>query len=335
MSNYHFNRKVCVIGGGPAGLSCALWLKNLGLSPLILERSGRLGGLQNTNENPNNWYIGIPGKIGKELIKEFVAHVERENLDVLLNATLDTIQRKDEYFQIEVNGNAIPVGAIVICTGQRVRQYETIQTIPGSEILKDSTQVFFNPSIIATQVAAFAGRQVAVVGGGDNALLSAAYIANTAQRVHLIVRSALCGFGLYQQAVMERIQSGQIILHRPAQIKRFVHRGDQIGITFQKSDGNLETLGLDAICFQLGYSPNTQEIGQLFQDGGIGTLVCTAIGHIQTDQFCRTSLPRVYAAGDVSNQRDPCVATAVGQGAITARSVEEDLRLLVWQSSIM
>ena len=335
MNNHHFSRKVCVIGGGAAGLSCALWLQNLGLSPLILERSERLGGLQNTNENTNNWYIGISGKVGKELIKEFVAHVERENIDVLLNVTLSTIQRKDEYFQIEVNGNVILARAIVICTGQRVRQYEAIQPITGSEILKDSTQVFFNPSIIATQVATFAGRQVAVVGGGDNALLSAVYIANTAQRVHLIVRSTLCGFGLYQKAVIERIQSGQIILHRPAQIERFVQRGDQIGITFQKGDGHLETLGLDAICFQIGYAPNTQEIRQLFHAGGIGTLACTAIGHIQTDPFCRTSLPQIYAAGDVSNQRDPCVATAVGQGAISARSVEEDLRSLVWQSSLV
>ncbi len=72
--------------------------------------------------------------------------------------------------------------------------------------------------------------------------------------------------------------------------------------------------------------PYTQEITQLLHESGIGTLKLNPFGYIETDAFLRTSIPTIYAAGDVVNFRDPCVATAVAQGAIAARSVSEDLQ---------
>lgn len=83
-------------------------------------------------------------------------------------------------------------------------------------------------------------------------------------------------------------------------------------------------------CFRLGYAPNVPAIQHLLHANGIGQLALTPSGHIQTDEFCRTSLACIYAAGDVANPRDPCVATAVAHGAIAARSLDEDLSARLW-----
>ncbi len=75
----------------------------------------------------------------------------------------------------------------------------------------------------------------------------------------------------------------------------------------------------------MGFAPNVEDIVKLFDKGAVGSLELTPTGYIASEQFLRTSIPNVYVAGDVTNYRDPCVATAVAQGAIAARSVEQDL----------
>ncbi|MBE7381563.1 MAG: NAD(P)/FAD-dependent oxidoreductase [Leptolyngbya sp. SIO1E4] len=327
------NRKICIVGGGPAGLSCALWVKYLGLSPIILEKHSRLGGLQHTNSFQNTWYMGIPGKNGQAFIQDFIRHAEAETLPTLLNASPQKITQSGDDFHITVGRTEILAKALVICTGQHIRRYDHVQEIAGSEVLKDSPQVCFNPGSTPLQVPYVAGQHVAIIGGGDNGLATAALMASTADHIHLIVRSEIRGFGLYKQWVMDGIQSGKITLHQPAHIQRFETKGDQIGITLWNGDRNPVTLPVDFICFRLGLSPNVKAIDTSLQNSGIGRLALTPSGYIKTDEFCRTSIPRIYAAGDVANQRDPCVATAVAQGTIAARSLEADLRSRCWRFS--
>ena len=326
------NRKICVIGGGPAGLSCALWLKYLGLSPIILEKNDRLGGLQQRNHYQNSWYMGIHGKNGQDFIKEFVRHAEVEALPTLFNATPQAITPVGDDFLVKVGRTEILAKALVICTGQHIRQSAYLNEIEGSDLLKDSAQVCFSPGSTPLRISYVAGQQVAVIGGGDNGLSTTGAMAGIAAHVHLIVRSAVHGFGLYQQRVLDGICAGDITLHQPAQIERFAAAGDQIAITYRDGQGNLETLSVDFIFVRIGFSPNVKAVDQLLQASGIGTLALTDRGYIKTDEFCRTALPRIYAAGDVSNQRDPCVATAVAQGTIAARTLEADLRSLCFSS---
>jgi thioredoxin reductase len=75
----------------------------------------------------------------------------------------------------------------------------------------------------------------------------------------------------------------------------------------------------------MGYTPNVEDIIRLFEEGGVGSIKLTQAGYIATDQYLRTSISHIYAAGDVANTIVPSVATAVAQGAIAARSLEEDL----------
>ena len=129
-----------------------------------------------------------------------------------------------------------------------------------------------------------------------------------------------------QKKVLEYVEAGKITLHKSATLHQFDRRGEKIYLTFKEGSNPKQELPVDYICFRLGFAPNTEEIVELLDVGRVGTLELNSGGYIATAQFLRTSIPNVYAAGDVTNPRDPCVATAVAHGTIAARSVEEDLR---------
>jgi thioredoxin reductase (NADPH) len=167
---------------------------------------------------------------------------------------------------------------------------------------------------------------VAVAGGGDNAMSTSVMLGATAAHVHLLSRGPLHGFQVNRDAVRRMDLAGRLTCHQPAEIQRLERHDNRIQYTFQTTGGRLQTGLADHVCFRLGFAPNTKEVRELLAAGGVGALALTPGGHITTDRFLRTSIPRVYAAGDVTNVRDACVATAVAQGAVAARSVEEDLQ---------
>lgn len=312
---------IAIVGGGPAGMSCALWLKNLGFCPIIIEKNPQLGGLQNINPFHNPWILGIWGRTGKNLAQELRQHLEIECISTLLDSQVQRITKGDN-FKICTADYELTAQAIVITTGQRFKGYETIKSIPGSHQLLRSPRVCFNPGAIPTTH----GQVVAVVGGGDNGLGTAIRLADTAKHIHLFVRSKLQGFTMNQNLILRGVEAGKITLHKSAIIQSFERLGEKIKIVFKESNNQERELLFDSLCFRMGFAPNTEEIVQLFEEGGMGSLELNAGGYIATDAFLRTPIPNVYAAGDVANPRDPCVATAVAHGAIVARSIDEDLR---------
>ncbi|MEM9925021.1 MAG: NAD(P)/FAD-dependent oxidoreductase [Cyanobacteria bacterium P01_D01_bin.50] len=311
---------ITIIGGGAAGMSCAIWLKNLGFYPIIIDNRKQLGGLQTINPFPNKWYLGVPGYTGKELAQQFQRHIEVESISTLYDSKVKQIV-PGENFRLFTSEHEITAQSIVIATGQRFKGYETIESIAGSSELLSSERVCFNPGAIPLTH----GKVVAVVGGGDNGLGTAIMLGDTAQHIHLFIRSKLRGFELNQKRVFQFIEAGKVTLHKPATIHRFEVRGEKIHITFDQGNNSSEGVLVDYICFRMGFTPNIEEIVQLFSQGGVGILELKQGGYIAADQFLRTSIPNIYAAGDITNPRDPCVATAVAHGAIAARSIDEDL----------
>jgi thioredoxin reductase (NADPH) len=320
------NRIIAVIGGGPAGMSCALWLKYLGFSPIIIDKSEHLGGLQRVSNFQNVWYLGLSGKAGYEVAEQFRQHIEAEDLSMLLGSKLERIIKVGDDFKIFTETNEITARCLVIATGQRIKGYEGIKSIEGSHHLLSSQHVCFNPGATPLLAPLVDGQVVGVVGGGDNGLVTAIRLANTAKHIHLFVRSELRGFALNQKAIFEQIEAGKITLHRRAIIHRFEVRGEKIFIVFTDEKNQHKDVLFDYVCFRIGFTPNVEDIVRLFEEGAVGSLKLSQGGYIATDQFLRTSVSRIYAAGDVTNPRDGCVATAVAHGAIAARSLEEDLQ---------
>ncbi len=312
-------KTVAVIGGGPAGLSCALWLKRLALDPIVLEQEERLGGLQNLSPFVNTWYLGLEDQTGQDMAQRFRRHVESEEIRILTNSPVKRIVGSGS-FQLWTATQDISADSIVIATGQRFKGPEAIAHLEGSDFLQTSDHVSFNPGDNPDPT----GQVMAVMGGGDNGLRTAMMFAETAAHIHLFVRSRLRGFAHNQKAVLALAASGKLTLHKPSTLHRFEPHGSRIQITF-KDATTLQQITVDYLCFRLGFAPNTELMSQLLSDGGVGSLALDAGGYVVTDPYLRTSIHHIYAAGDVSNPRDPCVATAVAQGAIAARSVDEDL----------
>ncbi|NEQ86726.1 MAG: NAD(P)/FAD-dependent oxidoreductase [Moorea sp. SIO2I5] len=251
-----------------------------------------------------------------------------EALHPLITAiSQDVSGTQGEHFRIVTETDEFTAQCLVIATGQRIKGYEDLKSVKGSHELLSSPRVCFNPGATPLLVSNLDRQVVGIVGGGDNGLVTAICLANTAKHIPLFVRSQLRGFDLNQKQISELIQAGRITLHQPVLIKEFEVGKDNIYITLKGKDNQEYEVLLDYLCFRIGFEPNVEQINQLFKEGAVGSLELTTGGYIATDQFLRTSIANIYAAGDVTNPRDPCVATAVAQGAIAARSIDEDLRI--------
>jgi len=221
------NRIIGIIGGGPAGMSSALWLKYLGFSPIIIEKKQQLGGLQQVSHFQNVWYLGLLGQTGYEIAEQFRQHIEAEHLSTLLGSQIQGIVKTGDNFRIFTQENEIIAQGLVIATGQRVKGYEAIESIDGSHQLLSSQQVCFDPGATPLLTSHVNEQVVAVVGGGDNGLVTAIRLADQAKHIHLFVRSQMRGFEVNQKAIYEQIQAGKITLHRSAIIYRFELLGEK------------------------------------------------------------------------------------------------------------
>ena len=319
------NKTVAILGGGPAGLSCALWLKQLGFAPVVLERSSQVGGIQRSSHFVNNYYLGVAGRTGREVAEQFVQHARDADLRVICDARIESITKAGDGFALRIDSALIEARALLIATGQRVRGPETVPAIQA-DWAGLSEQAGFDPGQTPLLIEIVRRKVVAVVGGGDNAMSTSVMLGTSAAHVHLLSRSPLLGFKINQDAVRGMQQAGRLTLHQPAELQRLESAGERLRYVFKTPAGSNQTGVADYVCFRLGFAPNSEAVRQLLSAGGLGALALAPGGQIITDPFQRTSIPRIYAAGDVTNARDACVATAVAQGAIAARSIEEDLR---------
>ncbi len=316
---------VAIIGGGPSGMSCGLWLKQLGLNPLLLESQSQLGGLQVTSHFHNIWLLGNPGKKGYEVAQEFRQHIHAESLPTHLNCEIQALSYQDQRWVLGTNHGELLAQAIVLATGQRVRDLSDLAIISGSQGLKTSGLVCCDPGVSMFHPPKLTGRTVGVIGGGDNGMVTATLLAATAHQVHLFARSGLRGFGVIQRDLMEWVTSGKVIVHTGLDIIGFEQQGETLHVDARNPDQTVEGFDLDFLCIRIGFAPNTRIVNQLFTKSGVGELPLNSEGYVLTDDSQRTTLPSVYAIGDVANPKDPCVATAVGMGAIAARAIEADL----------
>ncbi len=316
------SKNVLIIGGGPAGMSTALWLKYLDFNPIILEKNNCLGGLQNLSHFKNVYYLGMANKTGFQIANNFQKQIMQENISYIVNCQIESIRQSDNEFMVKTQDLEFNARFITLATGQNIKQQETIKSIKGSQFLIKTNKVCFDPGQTPLLETKLSGKKVAVIGGGDNGLVTSIYLANTnIEEIHLLVRSEFCCFRVNQDHVAKLIDRGRIILHQPSNIQQFEIKNNKINIYLEDSD-----ISVDFLCFRLGFQPNVKQINQLLQKGKVGQLELTKKGHIKTDQILHTSIKNIYAVGDLVNDRDPCVATAVASGAVVSRTIDEDYK---------
>ncbi|MGI5911303.1 MAG: thioredoxin-disulfide reductase [Syntrophomonadaceae bacterium] len=297
---------VIIIGGGPAGLSAAIYTGRAKLKTLVLE-STLLGGNAGQTDQIDN-YPGFPfGINGADLMENFLKQAQRFGAEIQLEEVIG-IENLKEFKRVITRKGFYLTRTVIITVGARRREL-------GVEGEKE--YLGRGVSYCATcDGAFFQDCPVAVVGGGDSAVKEALYLADVASKVYLIHRRE--GFRANQTALDKLFENKKIELLLNKTIKRI--EGDamlQRVILKDVNTGVEETLEVEGLFVSIGLIAAADFIQDLLE---------TKNGYLSTDDTMATSLPGIFAAGDIRVKKGRQVATAVGDGALAGIAVVEYLR---------
>jgi thioredoxin reductase (NADPH) len=313
---------VPIIGGGPAGMSCALWLHNYGMHPVIIEKGGALGGMARLSPYPNEWLLGQRGKSGRENAAEFAGHIGDLAIETWLGGAPQRLRREHDgrlRLDVAVAGAAtrsLSGPVIVIATGTRFAGEEWLSHVENARRVAAAGRLHVGAAAVG-ELSLDSGSHIAVIGGGDNAFDVSRMLAESGVRVTIVMRSKA---PRAQPLLVERLRPHQVSGMATVMAERTVEALDaaapRVRVRFV-GGGDIE---VDHVVLLFGYRPNTNEpwLAEL-------ALATDALGYLVVDGNMETSCRGVFAVGDVSNSAHPCIATAIASGTVAARAIEKRL----------
>ncbi len=297
---------VIIIGGGPAGLTAAIYTGRAKLRTLVLE-ANILGGNAGQTDQIDN-YPGFPfGISGADLMENFWKQAQRFGAELKMEEVIGIEESPGGKRVITDQGEYL-ARSVIITVGARRRELE----VEG-----EKEYLGRGVSYCATcDGAFFQDFPVAVVGGGDSAVKEALYLADIASRVYLIHRRE--GFRANQTAVDKMLANERIELKLNKVVKRIEGEGMMQSLILQDvKTGEEETLQVEGLFVSIGLVAAVDFIEGLLE---------TEDGYIVTDKNMATSVPGIFAAGDIRVKTARQVATAVGDGALAGIAVTEYLK---------
>ena len=319
---------VPIIGGGPAGMSCALWLRNYDLQPIIIERDAALGGMARRSPYPNEWLLGRPGETARENAGAFERHLRQVRAEVRLGERPRQLRReRDGRFRLELvscgasssscsASQSLSAATIVIATGTRFHGEHWLDRFDNARRMAERGRVHVGAAWAGEPDADF-GSHVAVIGGGDNAFDAARMLVEKGVRVTIVMRTQT---PRAQPLLVERLRkhpsSGMARILRQRTV-RAVEDCDP-KVCLQLDDG--DRIEADHVILLFGYRPNSEE--PWMADLGLEQ---DRRGFVVVNGNMETSSPGVFAVGDVVNPNHPCIATAIASGAMAAREIAKRL----------
>ncbi len=300
---------VVIVGGGPAGLSAAIYAAREGIDALVIER-GALGGQAGTTDRIDN-YPGFPDGIGgAELASRLVAHARRYGVEMLSAVEVAGIAREPECLAVTTTtGDTYEADAVIVATGSRYRRLG----VPGEEGL-----IGRGVHYCATCDGPFyrGAREIVVSGGGNSALEESLFLATLADRVTILTHGAIRASELVADKVRNH---ARIEVHTGVDIVDLEERDGRLGAVtarVRETGADLRLEPAAAFVF-VGLDPNTAFLR--------GTADLDDRGFVVTDDGFETSVPGVFAAGDVRVGSTKQVGSAVGEGIAALLAVRRSL----------
>lgn len=294
---------VIIVGSGPAGLAAAVYGQRAGLSLLVLEEAYVSGGqVLNTYDVDN--YPGMPGISGMELAEKFYEHARSMGAS-FMTASVRGIHEEDGLKVVETAKEKLLTRTVILATGARHR----LLGVPGEEALTG-----MGVSYCATcDGAFFRDKTVAVVGGGDVAVEDAIFLARGCKKVYVIHRREQLRAAKILQEKLLSLDNVEMKWNCVAEEIQGDGQVSGIKVRDVKSGQNSE-LAVDGVFIAVGILPNTGFLGDFLQlDEG---------GYIVAGEDMKTSVPGVFAAGDVRTKALRQIITAAADGANAITSVE-------------
>jgi thioredoxin reductase (NADPH) len=317
-------RSIAIFGAGPAGLSAALWLHNLGFEPCVLEMASRAGGLQKLNFLANDWVLGQTGQTGPTLSARFVDHAASVGIRVRTGVWPVRVEGSSGAFRLWLSDDQeLACEALLIATGTRYRAEEVLVGVEGIADVPPA-RIAYGPYAFA-DLDALTGQRILVVGGGDNAFENARLLAPMADQVNLAIRSRPRAQQSLAAAVMAAVKAGRCHVMSPATMTAIAVGVDGLAVTLAVGDRS-ERIVVDRIHVLAGYEPNTTFVDEVLAPELRVATHRDAQGYLRVDADGRCGMPGIYAAGDVCNPRFPSVVSALAQGAMAAKTIELDTR---------
>jgi thioredoxin reductase (NADPH) len=321
-------RDVVIVGAGPAGLAAAVYAASEGLDVLVLESTAP-GGQAGSSSKIEN-YLGFPtGISGQALAARAYTQAQKFGAEVIIAGAATRLACDHTPFSVETDtGQRVPTRSIIIATGAEYRK-PSLDNLPQFE----GVGVYYGATFMEAQLCV--GEEVIVVGGGNSAGQAAVFLAQTVRRVHVLVRSAGLAESMSRYLVRRIEDNPAIVLHTHTEIVALEGRDHLERVRWQdRQTGTAETRAIRHIFLMTGAIPNTHWLD--------GCVVHDPNGFIKTgpdltqDELAEahwppgrapylleTSLPGVFAVGDVRAGNIKRVASSVGEGSIAVAFVHQ------------
>ncbi|WP_227816971.1 thioredoxin-disulfide reductase [Nitrogeniibacter aestuarii] len=312
MSTRH--EKLIILGSGPAGYTAAVYAARANLNPVLITGLAQGGQLMTTTD-VDNWPADADGVQGPDLMARFQKHAERFETEMVFDH-IHTTHLNEKPIRLVGDAGEYTCDALIICTGATAKY-----------IGLPSEEAFMGKGVSACATCDgffYRNKPVAVVGGGNTAVEEALYLANITSKVTLVHRrDTFRAEKILVGKLMEKVAAGKIELKLFSTLDEVL--GDNMGVTGMRlkhvETGETEDIELMGVFIAIGHKPNTDIFeGQLEMEGGY---IVTHGG--REGNATATSIPGVFAAGDVQDHIYRQAVTSAGTGCMAALDAERYL----------
>jgi thioredoxin reductase (NADPH) len=307
MSTTLTHARVLILGSGPAGYSAAIYAARANLSPMLITGIAQGGQLMTTTD-VDNWPADVDGVMGPDLMQRFQKHAERFNTNIVFDH-INEVDFSQRPLRLTGDSGSYTCDALIIATGASAKYLglPSEQAFMGRGVSGCATcDGFF-----------YRGQDVCVVGGGNTAVEEALYLSNIASTVHLIHRrDKFKAEAILIDKLMEKVAAGKIQLHLWHTLEEVL--GNDAGVNGVRirstQDASTIELALQGCFIAIGHQPNTDifkghlemKDGYIITKGGLNGMATM------------TSVPGVFAAGDVQDHVYRQAITSAGTGCMAA-----------------
>ena len=306
--------RLLILGSGPAGYSAAVYAARANLNP-VLVTGMEMGGQLTTTTDVDNWPGDNDGVQGPELMERMKAHAERFGTEVIFDH-IHTTELAERPFKLIGDSHEYTCDALIIATGASAMYLgmESEEAFKGKGVSACATcDGFF-----------YKGQNVAVIGGGNTAVEEALYLANIADHVTVVHRrDQFRSEKILSSRLKERAENGNVTIEWNSTLDEVL--GDKTGVTGIRikstQDESTKDIDLAGVFIAIGHAPNTSIFeGQLEMSNGYINVKSGLQGNATA-----TSVPGIFAAGDVADQVYKQAVTSAGMGCMAALDAEKFL----------
>jgi thioredoxin reductase (NADPH) len=303
MSQPNQHAQVLILGSGPAGYTAAIYAARANLKPMLVTGIAQGGQLMTTTE-VDNWPADVMGVQGPELMQRFLQHAERFNTKIVFDH-INTVDFSKRPFTLKGDSGTYTCDALIIATGASAKY-----------IGLPSEEAFMGRGVSGCATCDgffYRDQDVCVVGGGNTAVEEALYLSNIARKVHLVHRrDKFKAEAILVDKLMEKVATGKMELHLWQTLDEVL--GDASGVTGVRlkstQGGGTSELTLKGCFIAIGHQPNTDIFKGQLEMKGLATM---------------TSVPGVFAAGDVQDHIYRQAITSAGTGCMAALDAQRFL----------